>query len=280
MPYKNPLHQIDARQTLPVGARHLGRLGPFYNGITVMSVVVRTHGGLGNQIFQLLYARLFAARSGVALLEAHDVRYPHAFGRTEELSRHPAPQGIAKVLSELRLPKVATKLKIRRDSAKIFGDVYLDGYFQRVADYAPFADEQIRDELLRLRSELDIPRTATRDHGVHLRLGDFFTTEAAVAEHLAMRLTRVRRGADIVTNEEARLATPAVRTALYGADARILPTGQMSAEDVLRTLASFREVDGNDSTLLFWASVLSGMTCDFENPELRALRARFLEILR
>lgn len=244
-----------------------------------MRVVVRTHGGLGNQIFQLLYARLFAARSGGTLLEAHDLRYPHAFGRSDELSRHPAPQGITKILSELRLPKVATRLKMRRDGVKVLGTVYLDGYFQKVRDYAPFADELIRDELLRLRSELGISGTATRDHGVHLRLGDFFTTEAAVAEHLATRLARVLAGADIVTNEEARLATPAARAALDAADARILPTGDMSAEDVLRTLASFHEVDGNDSTLLFWASVLSGMACNFKTPELRALRTRFFHVL-
>ncbi len=244
-----------------------------------MRVVVRTHGGLGNQIFQLLYARLFAARSGAGLLEAHDLRYPHAFDRSSELSRHPAPQGIAKILSELRLPKVATRLKVRRDVIKVLGTVYLDGYFQKVADYAAFPDELIRDELLRLRSELGISGTPTRDHGVHLRMGDFFTTEAAVAEHLNMRLVRVRAGADIVTNEEARLTTPAARAALDAANARILPTGGMSAEEVLRTLASFREVDGNDSTLLFWASVLSGMACDFKIPELRELRGRFFDIL-
>lgn len=244
-----------------------------------MRVVVRTHGGLGNQIFQLLYARLFAARSGAALFEAHDLRYPHAFARSSELSRHPAPRGIEKILSELRLPKVATRINMPRDALKVGGTVYLDGYFQKVSDYAPFPDELIRDELLRLRSELGISGTPARDHGVHLRMGDFFTTEAAVAEHLSARLARVRSGADIVTNEEARLSTPAARAALDSANARILPTGAMSAEDVLRTLASFREVDGNDSTLLFWASVLSGMACDFKAPELRQLRGRFFQVL-
>lgn len=244
-----------------------------------MRVVVRTHGGLGNQIFQLLYARLFAVRSGAALLEVHDLRYPHAFGRSSELSRHPAPHGIAKILSELRLPKIATRFKMRRDAIKLLGTVYLDGYFQKVADYASFPDELIRHELLRLRSELGVLDMPTHDHGVHLRMGDFFRTEAAIAEHLSARLARVRTGAYIVTNEEARLSTPGARAALDAANARILPTGDMSAEDVLRTLASFRTVDGNDSTLLFWASVLSGMDCDFKTPELRELRGRFSQIL-
>lgn len=244
-----------------------------------MRVVVRTHGGLGNQIFQLLYARLFASQHGASLFETHDSRYPHAFGRSKELLRHPAPHGIRKTVSGLRLPKVATRLKLRRDAVRIFGTVYLDGYFQRVADYIPFEDVLIRDELLRLRSELGISKTPTRDHGVHLRMGDFFTTEAAVVEHLEARLARIRKGANIVTNEEARLATPTARATLDAVNARIIPTGDMSAEEVLRTLATFREVDGNDSTLLFWASVLSGMACEFETRELRELRGHFFHIL-
>ena len=43
-------------------------------------VVARTHGGLGNQLFQVLYSRLVAAgRMGSRLLIIHDRNYPHAF---------------------------------------------------------------------------------------------------------------------------------------------------------------------------------------------------------
>lgn len=245
----------------------------------MMNVVVRTHGGLGNQIFQLLYARLYARTRNATLCELHDLRYQHAFARSDELSRASSPGLLARLVSFLRLPKIATRLKLRREAVGLFHTIYLDGYFQRVADYAEFDDGLLKQELDRLRVELGVASVLTRTTGMHLRLGDFFATEAAVLAHLDKRLKSVGAGAGIITNEEHRLASPAAAKALKEMGAHIVPTGDMKAEQVLRTLASFSRVDGNDSTLLFWASVLSGMECEFSTPELRALRSRFLAVL-
>lgn len=244
-----------------------------------MNVVVRTHGGLGNQIFQLFYSRLYARSRNATLCELHDLRYRHAFARSDELTRAPAPNWPAQVVSSLRLPKIATRLKLHRETVTLFRTIYLDGYFQRVADYAAFDDASLRQELRRLRVELAVVSAPTRPTGMHLRLGDFFTSEADVLAHLNKRLKSVDTGAGIITNEEHRLASPAVATILEEMGAHVVPTGDMKPEQVLRTLASFNRVDGNDSTLLFWASVLSGMECEFSSPELRALRSRFLAVL-
>jgi hypothetical protein len=244
-----------------------------------MNVIVRTHGGLGNQIFQLFYARLYAVTHKVRLFEIHDLRYAHAFERSSALASAPLPPLPMQAISALRLPKIATRLKLCRDAMTIFGATYLDGYFQCVADYAPFDDLLLRGELLRLRAELNVTPAPAEGLGIHLRLGDFFTSEAAITTHLKERLMRLGSGASIITNEEHRLNTPPMAEVLAMVGARIIPTGDMSAEAVLRTLAGFARVDGNDSTLLFWASVLSGMECEYRNPELRALRARFLRAM-
>ena len=71
-----------------------------------MNVVVRTHGGLGNQLFQLLYGRLLAERHRATLYELHDIRYEHAFARSRELAGRPAPPPPARPISSLRLPKI------------------------------------------------------------------------------------------------------------------------------------------------------------------------------
>ena len=244
-----------------------------------MSVVVRTHGGLGNQLFQLLYARLFASARDEPLFETHDIRYKHAFARSSELVVAPRPSAIPATLSAMRLPKVFTSLNRPGGAVRVLGVTCLDGYFQNVADYAAFDDASIRQHLIGIRDELGIATVPTRGHGVHLRLGDFFTSEAAVSAHLDSRLADIGEGAGVVTNEEARLATPGAAAILAAAGAYIVPTDDMAAEAVLRTLASFSRVAGNDSTLLFWASVLSGMECAFRNSELRALRTRFVDIL-
>ena len=244
-----------------------------------MSVVVRTHGGLGNQLFQILYARLFASARSAPLFETHDIRYKHAFPRSSELVVAPRPSAIPATLSALRLPKVFTSLKMHCNAVSVLGVTCLDGYFQNTADFAEFDSMAIRQHLIEIRDELGIATVPVRDHGVHLRLGDFFKSEAAVSAHLSSRIAHIGNGAGIVTNEEARLATPEVTAVIAAAGAYIVPTSDMSAEAVLRTLASFHRVDGNDSTLLFWASVLSGMDCDFKTPELRELRGRFFQIL-
>lgn len=243
-------------------------------------VVVRTHGGLGNQIFQLFYARLFAHKIDAALFEIHDLRYYHHFERSNELDRVPPPSIGASAISALRLPKILSRIGISKDAVGLFGTTYLDGYFQRFADYEGFEDASIRRELLRLRSNLGISENPARECGMHLRLGDFFKSNADVAQHLNERLLRLGSNIEIITNEEARLSTSPIAEALEAKGATIVPTGDMTPEQVLRTLASFRQVDGNDSTLLFWASVLSGMHCEFLHPELRALRARFLAVLK
>lgn len=243
-------------------------------------VVVRTHGGLGNQIFQLLYARLHAHRLRATLSEVHDLGYAHAFARSVEIARASAPSAFGRAVSSLRLPKVLTRLNLRCDAVTLFGTTYLDGYFQHVVDYAGFDDASLRRELTRLRDELNVSDMPPNGRGMHLRLGDFFTSDAAVTAHLNERLTRLGADTGIVTNEEARLNAPMAAAALVANGARIVPTSDMTPEQVLRTLASFRQVDGNDSTLLFWASVLSGMACEYRNPELKALRERFLRVLK
>lgn len=252
---------------------------PYVAPPTAVKVVVRTHGGLGNQIFQVLYARLYASGQRAAMFEIHDARYAHAFARSSELATAPSPPLPIRMISALRLPKVLSRLKVHRDAAKLAGTVYLDGYFQRAEDYAQFDDAALRRELLQLKAELNVAEAPAQGTGVHLRLGDFFTSESALITHLNDRLKRIGAGAHIVTNEEKRLTTPIVAAALENVGARVLPTSNMTPEQVLRTLAGFAHVDGNDSTLLFWASVLSGMECEYSNPGLRALRERFLRVL-
>lgn len=243
-------------------------------------VVVRTHGGLGNQLFQLLYARLCARQACATLFEVHDLRYAHRFQRCIELERFPAPPLGTRAVSAIRLPKIFSLLGLPRDHVKLRHTTYLDGYFQRVRDYDKFDDALLRDELLRLRKELNISNIPTREFGMHLRLGDFFKSEADVIEHLNDRFRHLAQDSAIVTNEEFRLCSPQIEEILAAKNATIVSTRNMSPEEVLRILASFRKVDGNDSTLLFWASVLSGMESEYRNLELRVLRERFLAVLQ
>ena len=51
-------------------------------------LILRTHGGLGNQLFQVAYGRLYSKKFNLNLKEIHDSNYKHKFGRIKELGKY------------------------------------------------------------------------------------------------------------------------------------------------------------------------------------------------
>lgn len=242
-----------------------------------MSVILRTHGGLGNQIFQVLYGRLFAEKHAQELREVHDARYAHAFPRCTAMHR-PAkgPALHEHCLSALRLPKLLQRLAGRHEGALwMFGSAYLDGYFQEARVYSHFEPEAIRRHLQLLRSELSIEPAYIDQCLVHLRVGDFFASRQDAREHVLKRINNVATNSSIMTNDEVLLAEPLVAELLASKGCRLVSTAGYSAEDVLRSMAAYAQLDANDSTLVFWASVLSGSKVALQHAGLCATRALF-----
>ena len=242
-----------------------------------MPAILRTHGGLGNQLFQVLYGRLFAEKHAQELCEVHDTRYAHAFPRSAALhrpARAPAPH--ERWLSALRLPKVLQRLAGRPEGPLwLLGSAYLDGYFQAAQAYAPFEPAAIRRHLQALRSELSIRPAHIDQCLVHLRVGDFFASRQGAREHIEQRLKNVPPNSSIMTNDEALLAQPAVAELLAAKGCRLVSTAGFAAEDVLRSMAAYGRLDANDSTLVFWASVLGGSKAALQHAGLHATQALF-----
>ncbi|MBB4839787.1 hypothetical protein HNP52_002856 [Sphingomonas kyeonggiensis] len=237
-----------------------------------MPVVVRTHGGLGNQLFQLLFARLFAAERGERLYQIHDLNYPHRFTQSDELPCE-APAGWVRALSAARLPKIAARLGAQQEWIALPGITLLDGYFQSSRDYARFSPQAVANALDDLRRDLAIPGEKLYPFGVHLRLGDFFADRTAAIAHVQARMAAIPRGAALLTNDEALLSSPELAPLLAEREAHVVTTAGMKSEDVLRTFCRFGAIDGNNSTLLFWASVLGDTDARFDDPRLAETQA-------
>lgn len=238
------------------------------------TVILRTHGGLGNQLFQILYGRLFAEAQHCGLRELHDQRYEHKFDRAAVPSPAPAPSNWQRAVSAARIPKVLQRVVGRAETPwRCAGDWYLDGYFQTDFQYRAFEDGAVHRELCRLASELGIGPSQDETCLVHLRVGDFFGDNEAALRHVTTRLRTIPAGAHVITNDEALLEDPEARALLDARQGRLITTADFSAEDVLRTLARYRVVDANDSTLTVWAHVLAGTQVDFQNLRLSALAA-------
>ena len=247
-----------------------------------MAVILRTHGGLGNQLFQVLYGRLLAEQAGSDLWEIHDARYRHGFARSAELRRavHP-PTSLQRAVSALRLPKLMQRsLGMPERPLGVFGDIYLDGYFQDATAYAGFAPAVLQRHLRQLADELGI-RPAHVDRSlVHLRLGDFFASRDDARRHVEQRLATMPADAAVMTNDEALLGEPAIAAMLAARGCELVSTAGFAAEAVLRTMSAYRRFDANDSTMIFWASVLGGGEVALRHAGLRATQELFAAALR
>lgn len=238
--------------------------------------VLRTHGGLGNQLFQLLYGRLFAETFKCELREVHDLRYEHRFPRGRVPPAATPPSFIQSMVSAARIPKVMQRSFGRAEAPLLVVRTwFLDGYFQSADQYRAFADNNISAQLDRLKCELAIGPASDDACLVHLRVGDFFGDRDAARRHVIERLRSIPIGAHIMSNDETIFEDSEIIEIIERQSALRVATKGICAENVLRTMARYRRIDGNDSTLTVWAHVLAGARVNFRDQRLAEL-ANFL----
>jgi hypothetical protein len=242
--------------------------------------VARTYGGLGNQLFQVLYSRLVAASfTGSRLLIIHDRNYPHAFPLSPIFLEAGEPPVSACLVSRIRVTKILDRIGISRSGRLSIGEaVHINGYFRNVDYYRKWADLEIASQLERLRIALEI-KSGHPDQGVmhHIRLGDVFITEAAEIRHLEERLSALPDGCSVMPNREELIRGSGLANTLRSKRIRVVPSGGESAEAVIAKMSRYGEIDPDLSTPAFWAACLGKRRLVAESAELNALYARFSE---
>lgn len=234
-------------------------------------IIARTHGGLGNQMFQIGHAMLRARAVGVSIVRRHDTRHATVFAATPAFAELDGPLALPLAgLSWLRLPKLLTRSRLRCDALTFGRTVLLDGYFQRAGDWAA-PDEDIQAVLGDFRRRFEIVPGAGSGTVVHLRLGDFFTDDAAQRVHLATRLADLPAVATLITNRDDLLAAHAEMLSERGLLHQ--PTTGMPPESLLALMAGFADIKSNDSTLAIWAALLGRARMAISHPPLRDVHA-------
>jgi hypothetical protein len=246
--------------------------GAFFRiGIEAMikGVVLRTHGGLGNQLFQILFGRLHSELLGATLFELHDDRYRHKFARTTEVTKAQRPGVLQRAVSDTRFPKLVERLLHQPNRALgLMGYSYADGYFQHSSCFAPFDQSKIRWQLERFAEELRVGRPGIRSKLFHIRLGDFFSAEVQSLNHALDRLSAMPEGSYLMTNDEGVFTHPQVAGLMRQKSIRLVETEGLSSEEVIRQMAQFEEIETNNSTLALWAAVLSGSKLTLSSEKL------------
>lgn len=218
---------------------------------------------------------------GTDYAETHDINYDHKFGRSLELRQ--APVAITKrqhLISDLRLPKIFLRLRLRQtEKNTVFGDTFLDGYFQNISDYKLFSDELIKNQIKNLQQELGIKCDISNSGTLyHLRLGDFFTNHQDAIAHTLDRIEKLKPGSTIISNQEEIFQEDSIQNKLHGNDCVLQSTTGCTSEEVLRLMSTYHQIVTNNSTLALWASVLGNCQTEFSDPRLAAVHDRFFRI--
>lgn len=239
----------------------------------ISKIYLLTHGGLGNQLFQLNYALLLARKFDAELCLFHSDRYYHGIKLCKDfkplLSKERLP-----IIFRLRLIKILKKLNIfsAKEEIKIGKNIYLDGYFQDKNIYESYCLSEKSDVLNYLRNLLCIDsKLSLKGRLKHLRVGDFFTNQTQKENHIREILFKSEKGDQFMTNEE--LLVKYIMKDLNIYDREIVSSEQLTNIEVLRLMASYDCVITNGSTLATWAVILGGgrLESDRNQMDLRNL---------
>jgi len=225
-----------------------------------MNIVLRTYGGLGNQLFQYFYTLCLSGSYQSAQIKSlHSSNYQHQFMLEKELDIFPSPGWLSLVVSSFRIPRLLEILNLSRKSrVKIFGNIFLDGYFQNVQYYKSFGRDEISHSIQLIKELLGISSEAHIDRRLgHLRLGDYFRSLDEETYHLRLRLSSLSDGDCIITNKQHVLEKELASKDIQPRNISLLDTHNWRAVNVLKKMAQYKTIQSNSSTIAFWAALLA-----------------------
>ena len=227
----------------------------------IKSVIIRTHGGLGNQLFLVFFAVCFCIENNVQVIKLiHDSGYPHAFGSDDKLIKiGKKPTFIEEVISSMRIPKIMKKLfKESDESIKLLSNLFLDGYFQDPSSYKKYSNKTMSKALERIRDVLECDKITKKsfDLLVHVRLGDFFKSKDE--ELIAARsiVQACDQPCHMITNHEDILKEAIALSDKNKSDYHVISTSQMSSRELMNLMGKYICIKSNNSTLAVWAAII------------------------
>lgn len=235
-------------------------------------ILLRTHGGLGNQLFQSYFALCCKNHHGYdRIIRIHDNNYYHKFEADKNLEQIGLKASWAEAtLSAMRIPKIMKKLfRFDREFLDLGCINILDGYFQDKTSYGQFSSNSKSDALSQLRAIMEVRETNTviPRRLEHIRLGDFFSN--SLSEEAAARniLASIKTASDIITNNEHLVQSICLEGHLP-TELNLITTDGMSGIELLHLMGQYEEISSNNSTLALWAALLYKRQLYLESPSL------------
>lgn len=239
-----------------------------------MTVILRTHGGAGNQLFQILFGRLFSTHMSTKLILIHDNNYYHKYDRLCEIKSFDILSNkFDRLVSSLRLPKIFRKFFFYEVGyIRLFKSFYLDDYFQDIKFYKLFKKEDIFSQIELLRNELCIDKKCfTINYLCHLRLGDFFNTYEDSIAYAKKCLFSIPNDSVVISSDDSVFSDETIRIICLNKNIQIKNTQYLSSIELIRYMSQAKVIYSNDSTLAFWACILGGGDIIFSSNKLMNL---------
>lgn len=241
----------------------------------VDKIVVRTSGGVGNQLFQLLAGYAYSKKYGARFCVIHDLSYlqEHSKQRTNLLD-YPEEGAslINRLISKLRPLKIFNKLGGNRNHFKLFNVIYLDGYYQNLK----FWQEYIDFFPIEIFPCVSPPK---KEKIIHMRLGDFFEADEDRMKFIRKRFAMTDGVFEVMSNSE-NLVNRVIIERNEQKRIKLLSTAQLKPDEVLLKMCEYAHIDSNESTLAFWAALFGRRHLDIHNRNLELLYNLFVEKLK
>lgn len=237
-----------------------------------MKVFYVSHGGLGNQLFQLFHALLYSR--GEIVKYYHDNRYYHGFKCEIPDNKYMEKCcDYERFILSLRIPKILKKIKIsNRESLRFAGVSLLDGYFQSIRDYNGYSKNEISIIKHKVKSVFgEWPERKNPYPLYHLRLGDFFASENDQIEYVSKRLKVIPNNSALVSNRDDIFEGSYYVKYCMDNNLKYYQTGKMSAIELVKFMSCFENINSNGSTLAFWAACFGNCEVDLNNQRLQLL---------
>ncbi len=228
-----------------------------------MYIILRTCGGLGNQIFQSFYAHLIGEKYSTSNIYHHHSTNYKRFAPWENAFNFQKCNIVFRLLLKFRLPKILFRLGLlKTEYLKIGPLLIVDGYFMNTDQYNCFSKEQINFVLCKIRNNVCSDFKPVNKTLVHLRLGDFFDNIEDETTYLNGIFLKVKESIDVISSDDQKVLAylkknPSLKI-------QLVKTTNWTGLDISKFASNYNKIIYNGSTLVFWSSILSGSSLSFD----------------
>lgn len=237
-----------------------------------MKILFRSCGGIGNQIFQILFVRLLASKYNLnKIVHYHESNYEriaHWEYPTNEL--FVKPNYIEMIILKFRLPQLFYRLGIsKREYFNFFGTIIVDGYFQNYLYYKIFDNKLLSQQIDLIRLELGIFDCKKEDSLYHLRLGDFFENTDEEIEFVINFLNATRSEISIISNNDKLFnENNEIKLLVTSKKIKYINTSFYTSIELIKLFGTYNDVYSNGSSLAFISAILCNTTIK-KNPSIK-----------